>query len=330
MKDFSFKFCFVIFVLTCYSYAVMQGQELTPVNELQLNGSAEDFLIDGDFMYTGGSAGELYLIDLKSRQIVKSLKLPEISDFMGDPISPKIICIDKDLSNGSLILVSQGQRGYRNVYVVENWKIRQVIHDTDKKWMISKARVAKPDHIIIALLSNELIMFNYATGEIEYQEQVGFYTLSDMDMNSAKTEIITGDESGVIYRIQLADGKILKRYNSEHVDKVNKIAFSNKVIAGGGQDQRLSVYQKDSGMGWHMDSGFLVFSLGIDDDGNWLVFNADESNALSLFNVKTKQITAKLTGHNSIVTQSEFMGNKLITCGEGGKICWWDISSFNN
>ncbi len=319
---------FLFFFVGLFSLQYIRCQDIEPYRTIQMDGSVEDFFLDGENIFIVGNSGELICIDYKTKTVSYSLIIPKITDFMGDKIQAKITCLDKDENTGKIILVAQGERGYQNVFVVDDRKIENVIKDTEKKWIITEARIVKPNHIVLTLLSSEIILFNYETKEIIYRKPIGHYALSDMDLNDTKTQIIIGDESGTISLINLNNGEVIDTFSSENVDKVNRVSFSKNIIVGGGQDRRLALYNKLTGSGWHTESGFLIYSLGMNEEADLLIYNEDETNALALFNIKTKRKVANLIGHEGIVTQIKFYDNNLITAGEDGKICWWDLTQF--
>jgi WD40 repeat protein len=321
------KINLTFFVITFFFISCISAQ-VQPKDHIQFDGSIEDFFIHQNYLYAAGSQGKLFCIDINSKKILKSIELPLIEDFMGDEVPPKIQCIDFDPETGAIILVSQGRRGYRNIFLIEDWKLNQVVKDLESKWMVSEARIAGNGQIVISLISNEIILFEYKSRKVIYKKQIGFSTLSDISLNNDKTQVAIADESGTISLFDIQKGEVIKLLKSEHVDKVNKVCFSNNNVSGAGQDRRLSFYNGLSGAGWHIDSGFLIYTLGMDREGKFVVYNADESSVLTLYNKASRQNIATLEGHESIVTKVFFNGNEIITSGEDGKICWWDLGKF--
>ncbi len=304
------------------------AQDTRPTRTVQIKGSAEDFFIDGKLLYVAGDHGTLFCIEIASKKIIKSLTLSDISDFMGNPIRPKILCIDKNPFSGEILLVSQGKSGYRNVFIVDNWTERNIIQDIESKLMIVESRFVKPSHIVIATLSNEIILYNYADNSFVYQKQIGYSTLSDISLDEQRSKIAVADESGTITILDPDNGNVINQFTSEHVDKVNKVCYYNNIVVGGGQDRRLSFYNTESKKCSHIESEFLIYSLGMSPDNRYIIFNEDESNALTLYNRISKLKLTRLVGHKGIVTNSLFDGKWLVTSGEDGKICWWDLCKF--
>jgi hypothetical protein len=66
----------------------------------------------------------------------------------------------------------------------------------------------------------------------------------------------------------------------------------------------------------------------MDGEGRFVIYNADESSVLTLYNKASRQNIATLEGHNGIATRVMFNGSEVITSGEDGKICWWNLSKF--
>ena len=126
-----------VFVVAFLSLSLL-SQEIKPKSTIQFKGTIEDFIVDNNYLYAVGDEGKLFCLSLKSKKIVKTLSLPTIKDFMGDMINAKIQCVDKNPDKDEIIVVSQGMRGYRNVYLIENWKSRLIIEDVKFKWMIKE------------------------------------------------------------------------------------------------------------------------------------------------------------------------------------------------
>ena len=319
------KFLFLLMVFGL-GQCVVNGQ-VHPRESINFDGSIEDFILNEDFLYAVGDEGKLYCINPESKKIIKSLALPKIKDFTGSLINPKIYGIAVDARSGVIILASQGQRGYGNIYLIKDWNPEILIKDVEYKWMISELMVPEPGLLVVALLSNEIILYNYIEREIIYQTQAGFSTLTDISLNDEKTQLAIADEGGVISLFDIEKGEVIKRFDSENVDKINKVSYQGKILAGAGQDRRLSIYNTISGSGWHIESDFLIFSLGMDPGGQIVVYNADESNDLNVFDLQTRKSIARLVGHKGIVTKVYFTSSVLITSGEDGKLCWWELNN---
>ena len=321
------KKLFSILLLVSSIVSTLTGQ-IQPKNHIQFDGSIEDFFIYQNYFYAAGEQGKLFCIDISSKEILKSLEMPLIEDFMGDKVPAKIQCIDLDTETGTIVMVTQGRRGFRNIFLVEDWELNQVVFDLESKWMISEARIVGPNLIVISLISDEIILFNYKTKKIIFQKQIGYSTLSDISVNEDKTQLAIADESGTISLLDIQKGEVIETFDTEHVDKINKVCLGKNTIAGAGQDRRLSFYNTQNGTGWHFESDFLIFSLGMDSQGIFVIYNADESNELTLYSKAARQNIATLKGHEGIVTKVLFDGKEVITSGEDGKVCWWDFSSF--
>lgn len=318
----------ISFLLSVFCFIFTLSSQIHPKHVLQFDGSIEDFFIHQNYLYAGGEQGKLFCIDISSKKILKSLEMPLIEDFMGDKVPAKIQSIDLDTETGTIVMVTQGRRGFRNIFLVEDWKLNQVVVDLESKWMVSEARIVGPDLIVISLISDEIILFNYKTKKIIYQKQIGYSTLSDISVNEDETQLAIADESGTISLLDIQKGEVIETFNTEHVDKINKVCLGKNTIAGAGQDRRLSFYNTQNGTGWHFESDFLIFTLGMDSQGMFFIYNADESNELTLYSKAARQNIATLNGHEGIVTKVLFDGKEVITSGEDGNVCWWDLSSF--
>lgn len=124
------------FFLTCILFLNLYAiDELKPANTLLTTGDVQDIKYKDNILYAGTSNGTVEVFDTSTNEKINTIKIPEIKDFMGDTIASKIYSID--IIDNKILIVSQGMKGYRNIFIYENNNLKKVI-DIDKKYYIQK------------------------------------------------------------------------------------------------------------------------------------------------------------------------------------------------
>ncbi len=112
---------------------LLSVENLEPTKIFQSSGTVQSLSFKDNVLYAGTSNGTVELFDKQSAKKIKEIKLPDIKDFMGDTIPAKIYSID--LFYDKVLIVSQGMKGYRNVFLFENEKLEKII-GIDKKQVL--------------------------------------------------------------------------------------------------------------------------------------------------------------------------------------------------
>ena len=314
----------LIFIILQSTTSIMWGQQVKPKLSLIASGAVTDFIVQDNVLYVATDQGIVDVFDLTDGSRATQIKLPPITDFMGDEIPAKVFSIDK--SDDKLLLVIQGNHGFRNVLLYQDGEISKIIDADEDKMLVKKARFVDDNKVLFGLLSNELILFDHQQKQIIYNVQISAYSFSDFCLNDDKSQVITADESGIIHLIHTNDGKILNEYLGNNVDNVYKTVFQNATIITGGQDRRVGIYHTVVDDKYYIEGDFLVYSVGLSPDGSIGAFSASEDNDICLFNTNTKEIFQTLKGHNSTVTKIFFFNNsKLITSCDDPNIFIWEI-----
>ena len=298
------------------------GYSIQPLYHLQASGAVTSFIVKGDVLYAATDAGCIDVFNWKTKKKMQSITFPNIKDFMGDDIPPKIYSID--IWADKIICVSQGIRGFRNVYLIEKDKKHLLIEAATDKMMIKKAVFVNNDQILFATLGNELILYNTNDKTIVYNHQLGTSVFSDIDLNNDKTLVATADESGIIHIINVEDGKTVEELKGQNLDNIYQTKYNNNCVIGAGQDRRASIYLIDRKQGYYLESSFIIYCVGLDHQGEFGAFSYSEENYIKVFNIKTKAEIALLKGQKSTLTQIEFVAeNTIISSSEDTAIMVW-------
>jgi len=310
------SFFFIFIIINIAAYAVQ------PSYSLKASGAVTSFIAKGDILYAATDAGCIDVFNWKTKKKTQGITFPSIKDFMGDDIAPKIYSID--ILGDKIICVSQGLHGFRNVYLIEDGNKHLLIEDVTAKMMIKKAVFVNNDHIILATLGNELILYDITNKTFVYNQQLGTSVFSDIDLNNDKTKVAAADESGIIHIINVENGKTIMELSGQNLDNIYQTNYNNNCVIGAGQDRRVSVYFTNNQQSYYLESSFIVYCVGLDQKGEFGAFSYSEENYIKLFNTKTKAEVAMLKGQKSTLTQIEFVGNNtVISSSEDTDIMVW-------
>lgn len=296
---------------------------LKPTYAYKSSGSILDLHKSKDLLYSATDQGIIDIFNLQTNKLIFQIKLPTIKDFMNDDINAKIYSID--LLNKNLLLVSQGSRGYTNIFVYKN-KILTPIITHKNKLLIKKARYISKNEIMLALISNELILYNLDKNKIIWKKQINSSRFSDFALNDSKSKLALTDESGKIFLIDTVNGDILNVYNGQNVDNVFQIDYKNDKIAGAGQDRRLSFYDTKTKKGTYKKSSFYIYSVGLSPSANRAAYSSNEENCIDIIHTDTLLTLFKLKAHNAIITKILFFNeNEIFTGSDDQYIYYWKL-----
>lgn len=300
------------------------SQNVEPYVIIPTSGAVTDFVIDNNHIYAATDESVIDIINATSGKVFDKISVPFSHDFMGDEIPSKIYSVDK--IDDKVVFVWQGNRGFRNVSVKENNIITKIIDADINKLMIKKVRFIDENNILLGLLSNELILFNLKTKNIVYQEQISAYSFSDFCLNSSKTQVATTNESGIVHVIDVSNGQPINTFQNNNVDNVYQVDYKNNVIITAGQDRRVGIYYTVINNSYYLQENFLVYSVGLSNDGFIGAFCASEDNEISIFDINSKTILHNLVGHNSTITKIIFTDNNtVVTSAEEPIMIIWKI-----
>lgn len=287
---------FVSLLLTINIYAT----DLMPTTIYEATGGVTDIVIDKNKIFVSTSASSVDIFDLNATKPIKSIKVPQIKDFMGDIIDAKIYNVD--VSKDKILLTSQGIKGFREIHIYSNGKLETAI-SVKKKMFISKAKFINEDRILFSLLGNEMYLYDLKAKKIIWhidvkpEDAVFNSTFSDFALNEDKTIAVVADESGDLKIVDISKGKVIKLLADKNLDKVFKVDYKNNKIITAGQDGRCVVYDTKTNKDYFLRERkwFLIYGAGLSPSAELGAFSSDENNNVTIFNTNTKSKLFKLT-----------------------------------
>ncbi len=297
----------------------------TPSFSLKASGGVYDFIVEENILYAATDAGVVDIFNINKRKRVGEIVIPKIKDFAGDLIYPKIFSIDKLKNNQAIILTVQGDAGYRDIYIYSEKKLTKIFSQKDKL-MVKRASFITKDLIMLGLLSNEIILYNFKTKEQIYRKQLSTSVFSDFTNDITRKLTITCEESGKIRLLNSFNGETIKVFSGQNLDNIYKVGYTKLTFIGAGQDRRVSVYKwgKEE---YYIKASFLVYCVGIDETGKYGAYAANEDNDIKVFNIETRENLYTLKGQKSTLTKIHFLNNnEIISSGEDEYILFWQLN----
>jgi len=279
------------------------SQDIKPFAKYKSSGAVVDIIVDGSFLYSTTTAGIVDIFDIKTKKIIKKIKVDKIKDFMGDMVEAKIFSIDK--INKDIMVLSQGVSGYSRVYI--NNKI--LIHSKDSLAII-KAKYLDKNTLLLALLSNEIISYDIKIKKENWRTQASGAKFSDFVLSEKKNEVVIADESGELKIIDTKNGKITKVLKGQNLDNVFQVDYKNGIIATAGQDRRAVIYAVKFNSAYYKKSDFLIYSVGLSPSGKLAGYASDENNNVTVFDTITQKVIGRFTGNRMTLTNILFLNEK--------------------
>ena len=296
---------------------------LVPRSIIEASGNVQQIALYEGKIIVGTSAGTLELYKLSDASKLSTVTFPKIKDFTGDEVTPKVFSVD--MLGNTLLAVVQASSGARELYLVEEGKPKVLI-DAHANLFISKAKFVDKTHVLIALLSNELILWDIQTKKEIYRIQPSSSHFSDFALNETKTMVASSCESGEITIFDALSGKIMKVLKGGNVDNVYKVDFKKDAILCAGQDRRGIIYNLQSGAYDRFDGSFLIYAGALSPSLNLGAFAFNEQNDIVLFDLASKTKVHTLQGQKSTLNTIVFANDKeLVSASDDQFIMIWRL-----
>ena len=220
----SLIFIFLVFNLFIQN---ISAKDLSPTYSLMASGGVTDLVLKEEKLFVATSTSSIDIFDIKTQEKIDSIKVPKIKDFLGDVIDSKIYSID--VLDDNLLILSQGNNGGRNINILKNGKIDNIIDDKNRLF-IGRAKFLDENHIIYALLSNQIYLYDIKNKKIIKDIQISQSKFSSFKLTQDKSKIVICDESGVITMIDSRSFEILKTFKYQNLDNVFQVDIRNNLI----------------------------------------------------------------------------------------------------
>ncbi|WP_333803601.1 WD40 repeat domain-containing protein [Sulfurospirillum sp.] len=313
------KYFLLLSVLT----SLLTSAELSPRSVIEAAGNVQQIALYEGKIIAGTSVGTLEMYKLSDATKLSSTQFPKIKDFTGDEVAPKIFSVD--MLDNTLLAVVQASSGARELYLVEEGKSKILI-DAHANLFISKAKFVDKNRILVALLSNELLLWDIKNKKEIYRIQPSSSHFSDFTLNETKSMVASSCESGEITIFDAQSGKIIKVLKGGNVDNVYKVDFKKEKVLCAGQDRRGIVYDLSNGAYERFDGSFLIYAGALSPSLKWGAFAFNEQNDIVLFDLATKSKVHTLKGQKSTLNTIVFASEReLVSASDDQFIMIWRL-----
>ena len=314
-----FTYLIFAFILTLN----VNAKDLTPNFSLTASGGVTDLILKEDTLFVATVASSIDIFNIKTKEKIDSIKMPKIKDFVGDAIDSKIYSIDTLKDN--ILILSQGEKGGRNIDIYKDGKIEKIIEDKDRLF-IARAKFLDQNHIIFALLSNQLYLYDVKNKKILKEVQISQSKFSNFKLTEDKNQIIVCDESGILTMIDSKSFEILKVFKNQNLDNVFQVDVKNNLILTAGQDRRAAIYSINGKNDFYKEFSFLIYSVGLSPSAKLAAVASDEENNVTIFNVNSKENLYKLMQNKSTLTNILFVNeNEIFVSSDDKQINYYKI-----
>ncbi|MCF6201568.1 MAG: hypothetical protein L3J42_05550, partial [Hydrogenimonas sp.] len=302
------KSLLLFFISAAISFASVA---VKPMYTIEVEGNVVEIVVKDSKLYAATDAGKLEVYDWKKREPVYEVKFEKIHDFMGDEIDPKVFGVDVSRSGNRVVIMVQDEGGERILYIREKNRLKHLI---DKKAHITmrEVRFVDEDHLLIATMSDDLILYEISSGKIVYKVKLSLSVFSDFQLNEDHTKVASSCESGIVYINDVKSGKLLKKFEGGNKDNVFKVDYKNEHVLACGQDRRAVLYRLPSGSMTIYTTDFLVYAGALNKDATLSAFQINEENDIGIYDNSTKEMKFRLVGHNSTLNTIVFINDKEI------------------
>ena len=191
---------------------------------------------------------------------------------------------------------------------------------------ISKAKFVDKNRILVALLSNEFLLWDVKNKKEIYRIQPNPSHFSDVTLNENKTMVASSCESGEITLFEVLSGKIIKVLKGGNVDNVYKVDFKKEKVLCAGQDRRGIIYNLKSGAYDRFDGSFLIYAGALSPNLTFGAFAFNEQNDIVLFDLASKSKAHTLKGQKSTLNTIIFANEKeLVSSSDDQFIMIWRL-----
>lgn len=312
-----------LFLFLSFFTSVLLSAALVPERTIETAGTVQHIALVEGKIIAGTSAGTLEVYQLSNSTKLSQTKFSNIKDFTGDEVAPKVFSVD--MLGNTLLAVVQASNGARELYLIEDGKPKVLI-DATANLFISKAKFVDKNRVLVALLSNEIFLWDIGAHKEMYRIQPSTSHFSDFALNETKSMVASACESGEITLFDVLSGTITQVLKGGNVDNVYNVDFKKDKVLCAGQDRRGIVYTLQSGAYERFDGSFLIYAGALSPNLTFGAFAFNEQNDIVVFNLATKAKVHTLKGHKSTLNTIIFATEKeLVSSSDDQFIMIWRI-----
>ena len=322
MNIFKFLFCSLTIIVLGLN---LKAKDLEPNFSLITSGSVTDIILKDEKLYASTTASSLDIFDIKTKEKINTITIAKIKNFTGDTIDSKIYSID--ILKDNILILSQGEEGGRSITIYNKNKQFEKIIDDKHGLFIARAKFLDENHIVYALLSNQIFIYDIKNKKIINEIQISQSKFSNFSLSEDKSKVIIADESGILTMLDTKTFNILKIFKDQNLDNIFQIDIKNDLIITAGQDRRVAIYSLNDKIKYFKEASFLIYSVGLSPSAKFGAFASDEDNNVTVFNINSKENLYKLTKNKSTLTNILFINeNEIFVTSDDKKINYYKLN----
>ena len=319
----SLKYLLYLFFISNLFILNINAKDLAPTSSLLASGGVTDLVLNNDKLYVATAASSVDIFDIKTQEKINSIKMPQINDFLGDIIDSKIYSVD--VLEENILILSQGEKGGRNLDIYKDGKFESIIKDTQRQF-IARAKFLDENHIIYGLLSNQIYLYDIKNKKIIKEIQVSQSKFSSFRLTQDKSKLVICDESGVINMLDSKNFDIIKTFRYQNLDNVFQVDIKDNLILTAGQDRRAAVYNLDTKNAYYKEYSFLVYAAALSPSTKLAAVASDEENNVTIFDTSSQANLYKLTQNKATLSNILFLNeNEIIVTSDAKQINYYKI-----
>ena len=319
----SLKYLLYLFFISNLFILNINAKDLAPTSSLLASGGVTDLVLNNDKLYVATAASSVDIFNIKTQEKINSIKMPQIKDFLGDIIDSKIYSVD--VLEENILILSQGEKGGRNLDIYKDGKFESIIKDTQRQF-IARAKFLDENHIIYGLLSNQIYLYDIKNKKIIKEIQVSQSKFSNFKLTQDKTKLVVCDESGVINMLDSKNFDIIKTFRYQNLDNVFQVDIKDNLILTAGQDRRAAVYNLDTKNAYYKEYSFLVYAAALSPSTKLAAVASDEENNVTIFDTSSQANLYKLTQNKATLSNILFLNeNEIFVTSDAKQINYYKI-----
>ncbi len=298
--------------------------EIKPLQQTSIKAAVLDMVLANEKIYIATDASEVVVMD-RNLSVLERIKVRKIKDFMGALNDADIYSVD--VIGNKILYLAQAEDGYAELYIYQNGKSEKVL---DKSAMLyaKAAKFVDERHAIIALMSDEVVLYDLKAKKVVKKVKAGEYFYSCMAIDSARKYVAVGDEGGEVIVVDTKSLHRVKLFKDVNKDKILSISINKNLIAAGSRaDKTLALYDLDgSKPKTYKNPDFFIYVVGLSPDNRYVVFGDNEKYILKVATTDSLDVQYQLIGHKNLINVVRFLDTKtLLTGSETGEIIKWRL-----
>jgi len=299
--------------------------DIQPNKILKAGGNVKDILVTSDRLYTGTDGGLIDVFDLQSYELLEQIKIPSFHNKIYDQeVTSTVYSLDK--FGDKIIIICSDTESSKSLYLYEKGQLKK-IKAIDNSFAATKVRFVDENHVMLGLLSNEIVLYDLAKDKIVYRTNLSESYFSDMALSADKKKVVIGCESGIVYMVDVQTGLLKSVIQGGNKDKSFKVDISHDLVLSAGQDSLGIIYNLATDSYKSTKTNFLIYAGALSPDGSKAAFSFNEENALLIIDTKSNSRKSYLlSGQKSTLNAIIFRDNKhLVSASDDEYIMLWEL-----